>query len=242
MNSLHKKSFPEVLTEVTKQVPGLNLPGIREIHKTRNAIQHSGLLIAKSQAGRYFSLTKQLLNSTCKSIFNINWNQVSLSSLIIDDDVRKLYHSAEQSFVSKKYKESSKFLIMAFETAKRLRQQSQVGSMITFTRITAELTELEKKDSKLFEYAEKIEQELEVLKLSLDYSKWLGYRRELGNVNPIDFLYNSDKNSLINEEKMGLFTEDNETVRLWTIRNLDFVLETILMWESSILNLIGEND
>lgn len=42
----------------------------------------------------------------------------------------------------------------------------------------------------LFKYIDKIEQEIEVLKLGLEYTQWKGYRFALGNMNPKDFALN----------------------------------------------------
>jgi len=93
-------------------------------------------MIAESQAKRYFVIVERLFAS-CKDIFGLGWDFISLSVLIKNNEVTKYVIDAEKAFSQNDFKTCAKFLIMAFETAKSIRQISQAGSLITIDKSLA---------------------------------------------------------------------------------------------------------
>lgn len=237
VNSLHGKNFGDLLDELKKHVKNFDINSIRELHSVRNNIQHSSLLIAESQARRYHPIAEKMFQELCTSVFKIDWKFISLSMLIEDAQVRNLLQTAEKYFGNTEYKKTAKYIIMAFEVAKVFRQFGQAGSGITISRIESEeILQSKKGGPEILEYTQKIEQELEVLKLGLDYSQWLGYRRDLGNVNPLESLYD-DVDKDLDEESISLFQNDDGDIELWVRKNLPFVRDSILRWQDSMLNI-----
>ena len=236
VNSLHSKSFGDLLTEFSKHAENFDINTIRELHTVRNNIQHNSLLIAESQARRYYPVTEKMFQNISKSTFDIEWNMISLSMLIEDIQVKERLQAAEKYFASQDYRNAAKYVVMAFEIAKTFRQFGQMGSGISVSRNSAQTILNSTGGSEILQYTQKIEQELEVLKLGLDYSQWLAYRRELGNVNPIDSLY-SNVDMDLDEKSISLFLQNDAKIEEWVRKNLPFARNTILRWQDSMINI-----
>lgn len=235
VNSLNGKNFRDITNEVSNHLFEFEKSSINELHVIRNNIQHSGLMIAESQANRYFDTVQKMFDSSSKIIFDVDWNFVSLSILIEDKNIAKFVQQAEKSFAENDFVTSAKYLIMAFESAKFMRQISQFGSGISIADSNA-YSSLTKHPvlKPLYEYIEKIDEELEILKMGLEYNHWKGYRHELDDLNPKNYLYDYDEKKELDIEKIPLFKEDANVIENWVRRNFSFVIETILMWENSM--------
>lgn len=235
INSFHGKNFRDITSEITKHFPNFEKSSINELHGIRNNIQHNGLTIAESQASRYFDIVQKMFNLSSKSIFDIDWDFISLSILIKDKDIADYIQNAEKSFADNDFATSAKYLIMAFELSMMVRQMTQFGSGISLLSESAKISATNNPALKpLFNYVETIEEELEILKMGLEYNSWKGYRHELDDLNPKNVLYDYDKTKELDVEKIPLFKEDAQVIEDWTRRNFSFVTETILMWQNSL--------
>lgn len=235
INAFNGRNFRDITNEISVHLPEFEKSSINELHGLRNNIQHNGLMIAESQASRYFETVQKMFDSSSKSIFDIDWNFISLSILIKDKDIAGFIQNAEKSFADNDFATSAKYLIMAFEPSKMMRQMSQFGSGISLLSGYAETSTANNSALKsLFNYVETIEEELEILKMGLEYNDWKGYRHELDDLNPKNILYDYDKNKELDIEKIPLFKEDAKVIEDWTRRNFSFVMETILMWQNSL--------
>ncbi len=235
VNSLHGKNFRDITNEISNHLPKFEKSSINELHGIRNNIQHSGLMIAESQASRYFDTVQNMFNSSSKIIFDIDWNFVSLSILIEDKDIAKFVQQSETSFAENDFTTSAKYLIMAFESAKFVRQISQFGSGIFMADSNAHSSLTKHPVLKpLYEYIEKIDEELEILKMGLEYNHWKGYRHELDDLNPKNSLYDYKSDNELDITKIPLFKEESNIIENWVRRNVSFVVETILMWQNSL--------
>lgn len=233
VNTLHGKNFRDITKEMKNHVKNFEEISINELHDTRNNIQHKGTMIAESQAQRYFVIVDRLFAS-CNEIFGVEWDFVSLSILIKNKEVTNYVVNAENAFSKNNFQICARYIIMAFETAKSFRQISQFGSLITLDKANADSVVNQYPSLKpLFDYVDKIEQDLEVLKMGLEYNYWKGYRHELGDLNPRNVLFDSQNKNDFDKNKFPLFQETPQEIENWVRRNFSFIVETILMWEDS---------
>lgn len=232
VNSLHGKSFREVTKEVNAILSNFELSSINELHDIRNNIQHKGILIAESQAQRYFGVAERVFTSSCNSMFGIDWNFVSLSVLIKEKTVADYILNAENFYAKGDFRACAPYMIMAFEVSKGMRQISQFGSLITMDRSNANSVIIQYPAFKsLFDYIDKIDQELEILKMGVEYNQWKGYRQELNDLNPRNSLFSTGQ--ILDINRFPLFNESDKDIESWVRLNFPFIVETILKWEDS---------
>lgn len=233
INQLHGKSFRELVKQVSDFISDFDVHSINELHDVRNDIQHKGIQISNSQASKYFPMIERMFVNSCKEIFQLDWNFVSLSLLINNEEIATHYRNFEQYFYKKDFRNSAKSLIKAFEIAKSYRQLSQAGSQILFYGVNASgVISQYPKIKPLLDYVEKIEQELEILKMNIEYNQWKTYREVLEDLNPHHSLYYSGSND--NLDSLLLIKAPEEEIEKWIKENVSFVFETILKWQNSI--------
>jgi len=180
-------SFGDLVNEVNTTLQSLSLSVdtsmLNQMHKARNNVQHNGILLSTEQVSGYFASIQKLFFELSDRCFGIKWNDVSLALLIQDNEASADYREVERLINEKNFKQATKRLILLFERSIQLRQADQYGSNITQARSSAEKSS--KKDQRaLYDYTYKIEQELEVKKLDLDYKRWRDYRFILNNLDP----------------------------------------------------------
>jgi hypothetical protein len=180
---------------------------------------------------------------------------VSLSRLIKNEVVGEMFRRAEEYFASKEFLKSATMLIKAFEEAKTDRQLNQYGSFILVSRASSDEAVTKNDEDplrKVVDYANKIYDDLEVLKLGMDYKGWREYRFLLGTLDPDDSLEDiivelSNRSGLEVEVKtlarhkgveertfdIEIFEASEIEIEAWLVRTMPFVLKTILHWEES---------
>lgn len=164
----------------------LKVPSITELHEARNKIQHNGILVDKLIVDRYRSLVAETLEYLTKKIFEIDWKTVSISNLIQNPIIRSHYNNAEHSYGDGKYEEAAFWLSKAFEEAKQDEQKRIHGSGILFGQLFVGMAVNESSQDvkSLFALTNLITQEIEILKLRLDYKSYMKFRDLLGDKNP----------------------------------------------------------
>ena len=176
-----------------------------QMHISRNNIQHQGILTDRNQAMSYFSAVESFYKES-SAIFQIEWEKISLSSLIRNHKIRSLYHQAEIYLNKGMFKKAANRFIISFEIAKGQKQNNLFGSGITFKRLEAwkDESHLDQISRATLEYVDSIHAEVECLKLSMDYSEWREYRLPLGHLDPneiFEFRYFDEKiEEFTNEE------------------------------------------
>ena len=230
--------FASLLNEVNTISSKLDVATLKQMRITRNKIQHNGILPSKSMADRFFKAAEKMFENLTKEYLEINWQDISLAGLIENKNISNACKKSEELFHEGKYLDASKYLIMSFEVCKMARQASQFGSNMLAKQVDAKILIDEfQRLRPLFEYIDKINEEIEIFKLDLDYIKWRDYRLLLGTLNPFKILYedaNFNKDLKINKE-MALFqkeTSDDEVLD-WYNNNFSFVIESIIRWESA---------
>jgi hypothetical protein len=155
-----------------------NVSAIVGLHKLRNQAQHHGLIPSKTETEYYREATEGFLQLASKRVFNLDWNMISLGILIKDDTVRKLYTSAEDDYYEHNFLTCIIKCGAAFQIARLNEEFRLYGSMRTLDDIGLKLVRSELDDSVgvLADVVEKLAWEIDVLKLGLDYKKFLIFR------------------------------------------------------------------
>jgi hypothetical protein len=218
-NELQQK-LPEV-HHAFKAVGG----GVRNLHLARNNVQHHGIIPCTEDVRRYQTLTEKVLATCAHGIFKVGFADISLGVLIQDRVVGELYRESERRFLSGDFYQSLIYCVAAFEAAKNQEQSKLYGSGITFHRLARPELEL-------------IADELEILKLRLDYKKYQKYREMLPQLNPSTIVYMRDPEpKIVTERVENLICQTLKIAGQQTLENharfcLNFAIENILKWES----------
>lgn len=241
-----ERSFRRLIGDVKKAVKskeiGVDIDKIiREselmnLRAARNNIQHHGIVPAAEEVRRYHILTEDIVSDITSELFEIPFQEISLCMLIKDKTTSKLYSDAEKAFSGGNYPEALKFSIAAFELAKNIEQSQIYGSGLTFKGIvaTGENTSTEKK---IIKYADALAEEIEVLKLRLDYKKYQKYREISPKLKPfllVGFPKTDIKQIIPKiEEILGdALKKEKSTLKKHAEFCLSFAIGSILRWES----------
>jgi hypothetical protein len=246
-----KISFPKLLEVTTSAISKMGLHAedildqvaILGLHTARNGVQHHGHIPHPDDVQRFRTITEGVLEKVLGKVFGTSLSEVSLATLIKNDIVREFYVNSETAFYSGDYRSALINVVAAFETAKNLEQLSIYGSGISLFRgmkISGE------EPQKLLEYIEKLDEEVEILKLRLDYKKYQKYRELFPNLEPFTSVLESknrsslelvlDSNKILSniEGLIGSASifKHEETLKEHAKFCLDFAIENILKWES----------
>jgi hypothetical protein len=113
--------WDEVLAIFRDPSKGINvqlLPLRREIdllHTMRNDIQHNGIVPADSEVRKFAAYAESFLNSTSLSAFGETIDEITLASLIENEEIKKLILEAETELDKGNYRESIIAATKAFE-------------------------------------------------------------------------------------------------------------------------------
>lgn len=212
---------------------------LRNLHLVRNNIQHLGVIPAAEEVSRFRSLTENIINSVTSKLFKVQFSELSLGAFIKDQVVRELYTKADEAFSNENYSEAIIFCVAAFETAKNMEQGRIYGSGFTFQRMAARARARAKNTIwEIFEYADKLAEEIEVMKLRLDYKKYQKYREISTKLQP--FLKIASRSTPIEDvlsKTRKLLSNDIKNVKQPVLREyarfcLSLAIESIFRWES----------
>jgi hypothetical protein len=204
---------------------------IKNMHRARNNVQHHGIVPSIDDVERYRTVTYEVLSNLSRSILGIEFEEISLSGMIKDELVRTLYKKAEQAYFSANYEEALICIASAFEKAKSVEQSNIHGSGLMWAVFGQQ--QVDAVTTKLIE-------EVEILKLRLDYKKYQKYRDIFNHtLEPFTSLSSYEIDSLIIE--IGKLTASSvpswrrlpkEQLKKETIFCLAFVIDSILRWET----------
>ena len=215
------------------------------LHRIRNNAQHSGIVPDSSEVKECKQYTLDFLRESIKQIFEIELSELYLSLLIKNQKVKECLIEAENYLGKNESKTSMNYSALAFKIA-ILDEKSRIhGSGWSFIKSFGLLSDsnirkiedcqvkesLETIEEKFNQLINALDNELEVLKLRMDYKKY----RHFESISPCIFAGlndSSDKSKLPDlYEKVGDTDKKNYT-RENAIFCLEFVIDTILRWES----------
>lgn len=216
----------------------LKIREIKNLHLVRNNIQHLGTIPAAEEVDRFRSLAENIISSVTSNLFKVQFSELSMGALVKDRRVRELYTRADEVFSSGDYAEAIIFCVAAFETARNMEQGRIYGSDFTFYRWAAQASAGASSAMKeVFEYIDKLAEEVEVMKLRLDYKKYQKYREISTKLQP--FLKIASKSTSIKDilSKTRKILRDVNKVQQSVLKAyarfcLSFAIESILRWES----------
>jgi hypothetical protein len=227
-----------------------SLPSAREIcnfHKIRNSAQHYAIIPDYTSLRQFREITEIFLESVINKIFGINFSQLTLAILIKNIDVKKYVTDAEKYFLNDEFEQSANSSSIAFDIAKREEQQRIHGSGSLLMRLALAFGD----DNSVLLLADSINpidsdteidllkidrktlaihlifEELEILKLGLDYKKYMHYKRISPRVR-ISSKFEEGKEECKYEIISNRKNYDFDSALFC----LNFVTDTIIKWES----------
>jgi hypothetical protein len=209
-------------------IPDLSL---KNLHRARNEAQHHGIVPCYADVQRYAGLTIDVLSNLSRSILNKDFNEISLAELIQDPLVRVLYKKGEDAYWDGDYVNALVYTASAFEKAKQIEQNKLWGSGLI---LTAALGNNLNND-----FSSVLIEELEILKLRLDYKRYQKYREIfLFTLKPFLEIDSNSEALLIDQIRQKLDTtikiwkQSNDSLKDQAIYCLSFTLDSIFLWES----------
>jgi len=234
-----RASFKELLAPVKNEFKVQSLDdallqqiSLNKLRRARNDAEHHGMIPCTDDLERYKSVAYQVLSALSEKILQKRFEEISLSALIKDDIVKALYKHAEERYYRADYVTALISSASAFEKAKNIEQGQLFGSGILLSYI------LSPKDNR--NNLDVIINELEVLKLRLDYKKYQKYR-EIFNFIPAPFTSVEGTNTrevfdnmkaLLSSALASWDSEVPATLKEKATFCVGFSLESILTWET----------
>lgn len=238
----HKESFYGLFIEVQQTIKKYNIDvnmhelEIKNMHKARNGVQHHGIIPNLEDLKRYESLVQEVLANCTSKIFDLNFDDISLSLLISDKLNRELYRKSEDVFYRKDFKNCIIYCVAAFERAKHNEQLRIFGSHSLFYRHSLGIEyDTDPKIRLLANAIENLNEEIEIFKLRLDYKKYQKYREYFQNINPFTEVV-SDKIEDCYDKINYLIGSRLESLKPHILEQhakfcLGFSIDSILQWQ-----------
>lgn len=233
-----------VNTELEKnkdEIGKFKLPNRREVeqlHNVRNQAQHFGIIPDAKFVQRFQGTTEKIMKNVISNVFKIDYLEITSALLIQNEEIKKFIKKSEKLFTNQEFEKSMILSSIAFEMAKLDEQQRIFGSgSLMFKEARKGLPlfkkEIEGRSQKkvlehLIDYISGfgilILDEIEILKLRLDYKKYMHFKRISPQVN----FPNNDisKEPEIKELETKCYDYEN------ALFCLNFVIDTIIIWES----------
>jgi len=209
---------------------------LKNLHIARNDVQHHAIVPCFNDVQRYKTLTYQVLSNLSKAVLQKDFDEISLSELIQDSLVKTLYKKGEAAYFLGNYKDSLIYTAGSFEKAKRIEQNKLWESGLTFNVLSKVF---DNKDDSNDELLDTIIEELEILKLRLDYKQYQKYREVFWfTLKPFSNILSKTEDEIINEIKKAsetaikIWEKSPDGLKARAIYCLTFALDSILMWES----------
>jgi hypothetical protein len=212
---------------------------ITRLHYARNQIQHHGLLPDESQRQRLGQEALESFRELLKSAVGIPLDAISVARLFIDPVSQELYKRAELARRERRPSDAALCLVTAFEHARGDEQDRIVGSYITLAHTIAAIPDggpPKHVHRSLMGYAEKIHEEVEVLKLGLNYKSYRKYTDIAKSKLSPEYLqqipHGSDPDELLAGWRAYLGPQPLNPPIGWLDFAFQFVRDSILRWES----------
>jgi hypothetical protein len=227
--SVFKNKMEETQTDFDLSL--LHEVEIRNMHRARNNAQHHGIMPSIDDVERYKTVTYEVLSNLSKPVLGLEFEEISLSDLIKDNLVKTLYKKAEEAYSSANYENALAYTAGAFEQAKNLEQSRIYGSGLMLTYLLTK--DVNNVTSKLVE-------EIEILKLRLDYKKYQKYRDVFArSLEPFTHVSSDTLDGTVSEIRESITSSistwhsaDKVELKKATTFCLAFVLDSILRWEA----------
>lgn len=99
LNDQKYRDFPPLCNEIFKKYNKLqNKRQILDQHTLRNQIQHSGTIPSTENILTFKVITQEFFKTACREIFHMNYDDLYLSQLIENTELKELAFKAEKAF------------------------------------------------------------------------------------------------------------------------------------------------
>jgi len=172
------EKFPNIISNLKGLLPDntFNLSPLQRLHDIRNQVQHQYILPADTQARQTINDAVNCADIITDKTLNLRWRDISISELFEDELTRKLYQDAEKAYSDGNKEDAIIYLVATFECARFDEQIRSYGSFITIDKLEAEeVLDLDENNlyfKKILDYIRTIHDEVEILKLRLDYKEY----------------------------------------------------------------------
>lgn len=209
------------------------------LHHARNQIQHHGLVPDETQRQQLGQDAVTSLQELLVSTIGVPLERISISELVHEPLAKELYRRAEESRKDGNPAGAVVCLVAAFEQARQTEQARIYGSGITWSRASAKTRDggpPPHTHDGITSYAEKIHEEVEVLKLGLDYKAYRRYTDiSPSKLSPMFVQHlpsGKDAETLLAGWHEYLGAGVTSVTDDWLEFAFQFVRDTILRWES----------
>ncbi len=223
---------------------------VLRVHEVRNTIQHQSIPPAKDEVRVQVDAAARSIRQMAKVLFGLDWDGISMSALFHDAIFRSLFTKSEKALREGRVEDAVYYVVACFEAARYLEQHRIWGSFISWARSFAndEAILKDPKHEAIVAYVRTLHDEVEVLKLRLDYKEYRAYAQiGLGVISPASEVLasfgTSDKEmyahwrevlseSLSGIKKNGVLTpEAAADLTNWVTFAQRFTSEAILRWQ-----------
>lgn len=206
--------FPDLWSRVNEKHKGrlkTELPRKTEVfhlHRIRSDVQHWGSPFSLDILKEFDECTQDFVKTILESVFGLKYDELFLSSRIIDERLRTLLTEAERHFHEEKWKDAIENISKAFSLARReARKRKHVSIAPMWLRAPQISSELGDTDERV-----------ELLALGLDFEEYGRFVKNTPAVIPLG------ENPVIQWIRKYDFSREN------TLFCLNFALNSILKW------------
>jgi hypothetical protein len=190
-----------------------------QLHNIRSDVQHWGISpFSLEISSRFDVYTLDFIQMLLDSVFGLKYNELFVSSLINDEEIRKFLTEAEKDLGDEKWKDVVHKVSLAFALAK-LKTENKLNIFSPFHELSSlSFTNL-REFREIKDGFEKLTDAVKVLALNIDYEKYTKFEENT----PAVFLpYQGEPQ--IQETRDLNYTREN------ALFCFDFVLDSILKW------------
>ena len=221
----HHVRFPDLWNEINKKIPLPKKTEMFQLHDLRSNVQHWGLSpFSTAVVNRFDIYVLDFLREVVKEAFELDFEELFMSSLVKDKTLRNIITIAEKAFNVQNYEKCMRFADAALNRA--LNQQREKHRLFVLPGFEEEPLKM------LAEYLELLANRVFVLQLGVDYLKYSKYislstnwDEEKENIYyPGSLLDVFGANNRYRELEKKKFSREN------ALFNLNFVLDCLINW------------
>jgi len=211
-------TFPELLKKVNQKCILPKKTEILQLHDFRSNVQHLGLSPLSSEVVIRFDVyVSDFIREVMEQVFELNFEELFMSSLIEDVTLRKILKIAEVAFEKKDYKKCLLHTSAAFSHALELQRMQMRVYRPSIGDPLGEIIE-----------------ELTILKLGINYRNYLKYRefepRAIWDEDQQTVLYPHSLSEVFGTRK-NIELETKRFSKQKALFCLNFVINCILSWK-----------
>ncbi|MCW4015464.1 MAG: hypothetical protein NWF06_03760 [Candidatus Bathyarchaeota archaeon] len=210
--------FPELWKAIDRTIPLPKKTEMFQLHAFRNDVQHWGVSPLSSEfVTRFDVYVSDFIKAVLKQVFDIEFDELFMASLVEDTTLRKILTIAEEAFEKRDYKKCMLHAIAAFSRAK-----------------WEHFDELNFRPPLMRELIDNLAEDVTILKLGIDYLTYRKYKK----IAPSAYWDDEEENVKYARPIMAAFDEEEGRkveLKMFSkekaLFTFNFVLNCILQWK-----------